>query len=119
MEENTLSHEIKEVLTEMGKNTPGTEAYDSLVKNLVNLKKLENETKQASSQMEVELIRAETEAFIADERAKTSKKEAILGFAKTALTTVAAVAMGVFAVYSEETKIVAGKAWNMATKILR
>lgn len=126
MNEDKLQNEIDEVLDEMAKNTPGSEAYGELTRNLTSLKKLQNETAVAEAEIaqrleqgKIERFKAETEELATIERAKTANKEAILGFVKTGIATLAAVGMAVFAVYSEESKIIAGKAWNMATKILK
>lgn len=117
--ETTLKAQIQSVLNEMEREKPGSEQYGKLVQELNTLKKLEIDEEKERNSAELELKKVFQERVIAEDRNKTARREAVLGVVKTSASLLAAGALAVFAVYSEETRVVAGKAWNMAVKVLR
>lgn len=126
MENETLNREIATLEGKIEKETPGTEQYSKLVEHLSRLEKIRNDRLETNAKIEqedrkidLEIMKIHEDRDAAELKAKVDSKEANLGVVKVALTVLASVALTVFAVYSEESKIIAGKSWNMATKILK
>ena len=138
-----LEKELERVLTELAKAKPGTENYEGYMKEAERLSKMLNEAdqieleriagqyqrglddekhelakKESERNYEVAKMQAENDRIKAENESETQDRDSKRGMVKTVIGVVAMVAMGVFTIYSEETRIITSKAWTLMTKVL-